>query len=370
MITGTKITTDTLTSRRRFLIGSGGPILPILDPRKETMKIRLLLALAGVAISFALPIVAQQTNTPDTDKVLYKFQDITNANDPTFNQELGINNAGVIAGYFGSGAAGRPNKGYTVVRPYNTQLDFTNENFPGSVQTQVIGINNGGGRLGFDRVSRPTTVGFWSNANNANLVNNSFGFVNIGGPNGYFINVNNPNTGTINGVQTNQLLGVNDRNIAVGFYIDTAGATHGYTYDIAAAAFSANIDDPNGVGATTAAGINDHNQIVGFYVDGNGVTHGFFESHGVFKTIDAPNATATSLFGLNNSGEVVGFDIDANGAMHGIICDVETGACEQQDDPNGIGTTIFNGLNDRGHIVGFYVNGAGNTIGLLATPVP
>jgi hypothetical protein len=33
------------------------------------------------------------------------------------------------------------------------------------------------------------------------------------------------------------------------------------------------------------------------------------------------------------------------------------------------GTTTFNGVNDRGQIVGFYVNGAGNTIGLLATPV-
>jgi hypothetical protein len=47
----------------------------------------------------------------------------------------------------------------------------------------------------------------------------------IGGQNGTFINVNNPNTGTINGVVTNQLLGVNDLNIAVGFYVDTAGAT-------------------------------------------------------------------------------------------------------------------------------------------------
>jgi probable HAF family extracellular repeat protein len=246
-----------------------------------------------------LPIFAQQTNTPDTDKVRFKFQDITNANDPTFNQELGINNAGVIAGYFGSGAAGHPNKGYTVVRPYNTQLDFTNENFPGSVQTQVIGINNAKrneeaerrGGLGFDRAFRGedqsddhlrsrvgTTVGFWSDMNNANMVNNSFGFVNIGGQNGTFINVNNPNTGTINGVKTNQLLGVNDRDIAVGFYVDMAGATHGYTYDIAANTFSANIDDPNGVGATTAAAINDRGQIVGFYTDGNGVTHVFFEN--------------------------------------------------------------------------------------------
>src|SRR5260370_22179625 len=211
------------------------------------MKIRLLLALVGLAISFALPIFAQQTNTPDTDKVRFKFQDITNANDPTFNQELGINNTGVIVGYFGSGAAGHPNKGYIVVRPYHTQLDFTNENLHGSVQTQVIGINNGGARLGFDRVFRHTTVGFWSNANNANLVNNSFGFVNIGGPNGYFINVNNPNTGTINGVQTNQLLGVNDTNIAVGFYVDTPGAPPGYTYDIAANTFSPPHDDPTHV---------------------------------------------------------------------------------------------------------------------------
>jgi hypothetical protein len=348
-----------------------------LNRWKETMKIRLLLALTGLAISFDLPIFAQETDTPDTDKVRFKFQDITNANDPTFNQELGINNAGVIAGYFGSGAAGHPNKGYTVVRPYNTQLDFTNENFPGSVQTQVTGINNRGefgfdrdkrGGFGFDRIFRGTTVGFWSDMNNANMVNNNFGFVNVGGQYGRFINVNNPNTGTINGVKTNQLLGVNDRNIAVGFYVDTAGATHGYTYGIEANTFSANIDDPNGVGATTAAAINDHDQIVGFYTDGNGVTHGFFESGVVFKTIDAANATATSLLGLNNFGEAVGFDIDTNGAMHGIICDVVTGACEQQDDPNGIGTTTFNGLNDRGQIVGFYVNGAGYTIGLLATP--
>jgi hypothetical protein len=106
---------------------------------RETMKIRLQLALAGLAISFAWPIFAQQTNAPDTDQVRFKFQDVTNSNDPTFNQELGINNSGIIAGYFGSGAAGHPNKGYTVVRPYKTQLDFTNENFPGSVMSKSPG---------------------------------------------------------------------------------------------------------------------------------------------------------------------------------------------------------------------------------------
>jgi hypothetical protein len=334
------------------------------------MKIRLLPGVVGLAASFALPIYAQQTNTLDRFKARLKFQDIINANDPTFNQELGINNAGVIAGYFGSGAAGHPNKGYSVVRPYNTLSEFTNENFPGSVQTQVTGINNRRA-FGFDehRHNRVgTTVGFWSDMNNANMVNNNFGFVNFGGQNGTFTNVNHPNTGTINGVMTNQLLGVNDRDIAVGFYVDTAGATHGYTYDVVAKTFSASIDDPNGVGATTAAAINNRDEIVGFYTDGNGGAHGFFEKGGVFKPVDAANATATSLLGLNNLGEAVGFDIDKAGAMHGIICNVVTGATVQLDDPKGIGTTTFNGLNDLGQIVGFYVNDGGNTTGLLATP--
>jgi hypothetical protein len=227
-----------------------------LNPTKKPMKTPLLIAVAGLAASFALPIFAQETNTPDTDRVRFKFQDIIDTNDPTFNQELGINDAGVIAKYFGSGAAGHPNKGYTVVRLYKTQFDFINENFPGSVQTQVTGINNRVG-FGFDRAFRGedqtddhwrnragTTVGFWSDMNNQNMVNNNFGFVNIGGQFGTFINVNNPNTGIINGVKVNQLLGVNDHNIAVGFYVDTAGATHGYIYDIGANAFSANIDDP------------------------------------------------------------------------------------------------------------------------------
>src|SRR5271169_3503839 len=42
----------------------------------------------------------------------YVFQDVVNMTDPTFNQELGINNSDKISGYFGSGMAGHPNQGY------------------------------------------------------------------------------------------------------------------------------------------------------------------------------------------------------------------------------------------------------------------
>jgi hypothetical protein len=54
----------------------------------------------------------------------YIFQDIINPGDTTFNQELGINNAGAISGYFGSGQMGHPNQGYKVAPPgYTTFRD-------------------------------------------------------------------------------------------------------------------------------------------------------------------------------------------------------------------------------------------------------
>jgi hypothetical protein len=313
-------------------------------------------ALAASALVFAMPGARAQPLTS-----FYVFQDVVDTFDVTFNQELGINNSGIIAGYFGSGAAGHPNKGYTIAGaglggPV-VQTGFVNENFPNSVQTQVTGLNN-----------RGVTVGFWSKQNKVNLANNNFGFVNIGGQRGVFINVNNPNTGK--NPKINQLLGVNDFNVAVGFYVDGKGATHGYKYGIMFNKFSANIDDPNGVGTTTAAAINNLGQVAGFFVDSKGVMHGFFDKNGTFTTIDGPKATATALFGLNNLGVAVGFDVDKAMKMHGVVCAVANATCQELDDPKGIGTTTFNGLNDDGDIVGFYMDAKLNTIGLLATRLP
>ena len=202
----------------------------------------------GLAIGALTAGVLAWTTGPACALTLL-FQDVINNNDPTFNQELGINAAGTIAGYFGSGAAGHPNQGYTVVPPFG-QANFTVENFPNSVQTQVTGLNNVG-----------TTVGFFSNTNTG--TDSNVGFVKMGTA---FVPVMNPNTGTT-APMVNQLLGVNDQNLAVGFYTDAMGVTHGYTYDIMNAAFSANIDDPNAFN-TTAAAINNDGLIVGFYTDG------------------------------------------------------------------------------------------------------
>lgn len=335
-------------------------LAPDLSQSSARSVRRMLGAAIGCGAAAALALALATPAQAHSLKNFYTFEDVVNNNDVTFNQELGINNSGVIAGYFGSGAAGHPNKGYLVVNTGQpiVQGDFVAENFPGSKQTQVTGLNN-----------RGVNVGFWSNQNKKSMVNNNFGFANVGGQNGLFININNPNTGIVKNVKVNQLLGVNDYNIAVGFYVSASSKTHGYKYNITLNVFSGNIDDPKGVGTTTAAAINFFGQVAGFYVDSNNVTHGFFDNNGVFTTIDGPNATSTMLTGLNDFGIAVGVEMDAQNHMHGIVCNVGSAVCQTLDDPKGIGTTTFNGINDNGQIVGFYTNGAGNTIGLLANPV-
>jgi hypothetical protein len=99
----------------------------------------------------------------------YVFATYDNNHDVTFNQLLGINDNDEIAGYFGVGAKGHPNKGYTLAPPYG-QANYTPENYPRSKQTQVTGLNDEG-----------VTVGFYSTMNNADLSNDNFGWYNMGG---------------------------------------------------------------------------------------------------------------------------------------------------------------------------------------------
>jgi ketosteroid isomerase-like protein len=56
----------------------------ILNPPEDTMKTSLLLAFVGLAISFALPTYAQQTNTPDPklrERLISRFKALTDALD-------------------------------------------------------------------------------------------------------------------------------------------------------------------------------------------------------------------------------------------------------------------------------------------------
>ena len=329
-----------------------------IKSRAERTPRRRALARAGAAVAasgtvagallLAAPAFAATHHA--TTATTYTFTTLNDQADPTFNQLLGINGHHVIAGYFGSGAdAQHPNKGYVLRPPYG-QANYTNENFPGSAQTQVIGIDNKG-----------NTAGFWVTKNGTN-----HGFVEW---NGVFENLNDPKTPHMAG-SVNQLLGVNDNGVAVGFYNDAAGNSHAYQVNQATGVFTA-IKIPGAVSAT-ATGISRGGYIVGFAKDAAGTTSSWMLAPGgQLTTYQFPGGSNTQAFGINPQKQIVGSYLDGNGVQHGFVLTNPQGPkshWQSIDDPNGVGSTVVNGINGAGDLVGFYTDAAGNTDGMLATP--
>ena len=336
------------------MMNTASRVLRRISPRRAGVTAAASGALAlTAALALAGPAGASALTTGG-----YQFRTVDNARDLTFNQLLGVNNEGVIAGYLGSGAQGHPNQGYLL-----RNGSFTPENFPGSVQTQVTGLND-----------RGVTVGFWSGMNNANQVNDNFGFYSAGGR---FHSVNFP-TGNNASPQVDQLLGVNDHDIAVGFYTNAQGGNRGYTYDIRTRTFNrvlvpgAPAGQDQGSGPSlTAAGINNHGDVTGFYARTSSRTDAFLRlGSGRFLTLAVPGAAMTQALGVNDSDEVVGVYTVGSGdsaQMHGFTWRPGHGF-RTVDDPHGIGATVVNGVNDAGELVGFYTDAAGNTDGMIAFP--
>jgi hypothetical protein len=274
----------------------------------------------------------------------FKFQTINNDTDPTFNQLLGINDHRTIAGYYGSGAPGHPNKGYVVVPPYQ-QTNFTSENYPGSAQTQVTCIDNLG-----------NTGGFWIDNANVNR-----GFIDW---DGVFTSYSFP---TFIATTVTQILGLNDSGVAVGFYTDLRGVNHGFAFNRTTRSFQ-QVTPPGGTNVTASA-INNNGDIVGFYTSSSGVV-GFLKKGGVFTTFSYPESPTTNPFGVNDNDDIVGSYVGGSNTTHGFLLTnlTITPKFTSIDDPNGIGTTVINGVNNRLRMVGFYVDSTGNTDGMLITP--
>lgn len=259
-----------------------------------------------------------------------------------FDQLLGINNSGQVAGYFGDGSS-IPEKGFTAVSPY-AQANFTNENFPGSFSTEVTGINS---------LSSATTVGFYTTTSGGAGI----GFVDQGGT---FTSVSDPlaTGGTF-------VLGVNNSKVIAGYYVNASGNDQGFTYNAVALTF-AGVNLPSSFHAvqTVVTGINNGGLIVGYYTDNTGATHGFIDDAGAFTGYDDPSGTQTEFLGVNNLGQVVGSYVDASGETHGLLFDPGTDTFQTIDDPLasasaafGIDGTTVNGINDSGQLVGFYSDG-------------
>jgi hypothetical protein len=169
-----------------------------------------------------------------------------------------------------------------------------------------------------------------------------------------------------------QLLGVNNSDLAVGFYTDASGANHGFTYNIHTNRYQ-EVTVPN-ASSVQATAINNKFDIAGIYTDqSSGNTYGFLRTWaGRYITLAYPGASLTQAFGVNDEREVVGdYQIGTgdSATTHGFTW-TPAGGFKSVDDPNGVGGTTVNGVNDAGDLVGFYTDAAGNVDGLVATPVP
>jgi probable HAF family extracellular repeat protein len=269
--------------------------------------------------------------------ISYAFTSIANPNDPTFTQLLGINKAGAIAGYYGSGAdAQHPNQGFVLGLP----AAFTPENYPNSAQTQVIGINNHGDTAGFYVDRAGATHGFTDYK-------------------GAFATVAMP------GTTFNQLLGLNNSGDQAGYY-QTGPNDH--------PTFFPYIHRANGtfrrlpIANAQATGLNDHGLVVGFANDAAGHSHGFLWHAGAKpKTVGYLTAVSTQLLGVNNLGWAVGSCTDVHKVTHGVVYNANTQTYTQVDVPMAT-STVINGINRLGWLAGFYTDASNHTIGFVAKP--
>ena len=176
---------------------------------------------------------------------------------------------------------------------------FTEYEFPGAVQTDLLSINDAGDLTGaFD----PDGSGIFQ------------AFIDRGGTITSY-SVPGAAGGTF-AYETN-----NNKKLTVGYYIDAAGILHGQYRD-RSGALNFPIDPPGSV-ATVLFGVDNKNDVVGRYADAAGATHGlFFVPPDSFFTFDFPGSAFTSLNGINQRGDIVGRYVDAAGIAHGFIARV------------------------------------------------
>src|SRR5436190_2171984 len=206
------------------------------------------------------------------------------------------------------------------------------------------------------------------------------------------------------------VFGINDNNIVVGSYTDSAGTQHGYygppdgskykTFDISGVTGTqprAIFNDKSITGLALADGFtfgeefyrsptgditimkkrklvfdgvaqggNDSGVYVGDYIDSTGVRVGYEAIAGTFQSaVKLRNLTVTSTNPrqINNLGVIAGSYIDSVGIQHGFVL---TGRkAKSFDYPDAVGVTASEGINDAGLVSGLWTDSAGNRHGFL-----
>jgi hypothetical protein len=294
----------------------------------------------------ALPL---QAGMPLVSPTPFTFDFVT-ADDPaspTFTRVLGVDNLGAVRGYSGSGSKSDPSHGFRSLPPYT---QFRSLNYPAAIDTVATSLNSSRNRI---------TAGYFVDSTSGHT---TWGFLKL---QGVFAQYKDPKTPK--GPHTvNELLGVNDPGVAVGFYKDSEG--HDMPYELVIGSYHP-IHPPAAVSAK-ATGINLTGDIAGAETIADGVTKGWLWRSGVYSEFSYPGSKHTEATALNIKPRVVGFYVDSAGT-HGFILTKPGSPTEQYwqsvDEPNAAGITVITSINVHNTISGWYVDSSGNTNGFVAT---
>jgi hypothetical protein len=221
-----------------------------------------------------------------------------------------------------------------------------------------------------------------------------------GDPQTFFV-LNNPTD-----MMFNQLLGINNGNVIVGYFGDGMGvANQGYVLvpanhystenfaNLPTGGITASQTQAIGINtATGLAGATPFPDIVGFYTDAaTGLTHGFVDSIGVQSTIDDPAGLPPNvakplqnLLGVNDALRAAGFWTDNAGNEHGFVAEINTtttpvAARYTELTPAQVNSNLnlsgaaaavatqTSDINNNNLVCGFYTDGAQNNHGFQVT---
>lgn len=321
----------------------------------RALAVGLLLGLAACAGPHSVVPATQPgvgtslRSAPVRGAMSFKFRTLDDQTDPRFNELLGINNLRHLVGFYGNGALLHPHQGYVVFPPYR-QINYKSVDFPLAVDTEATSLNN-----------TKVVAGFYKD-----VYGSIFGFTDI---KNILFDYQDPKATGLG--TTTEIFGINDSNIAVGFYTSTR-LKHQYAFQvkITTGAFK-DIVPPRVVDAV-ATGINGRGDVCGYAKRSNGAVEGFLLRDGSYTFYSYPHATSTEFLGITILDRIVGAYVDKSGKTHGfLLTDPQRPnhtAWQSIDDPNGVGTTTVTSINIHYDLVGYYVDRFGKTHGFLATP--
>ncbi len=263
-------------------VESSGVISTVSLPNASTTDITAVNA-GGTFVGYTLNDSGLAGSQPQWFVITATGQLTDYSGSGTLIQPVAINNAGMVAGDYGS-------NGFVSVSGLISVISLG-----GSTGTTVTGINAGG-----------EIVGYYEDASGV-----SHGFTDI---NGAFTTIDP------SGSQSTEVTAVNDGGTVAGEYADASGDLFGFVDS----GGTVTPIDPDGSQFVTVTGINDSGTVVGDYLDANFVEHGFVLSGGVFTTIDPPGSVDTVIDGINNVGQIVGTYDNASGVEQVFVA---TPAC-------------------------------------------